>query len=159
MLSDFDLKFENGNHHLNRVKTWFTKNDLVVCFSDKYSDDPFTWRVDYVSVPKEWVYKADILTKYDALGPYHGDLPSFPEHVQPVINGFSFDLTKNHHDQHVKMMQVWIDLTHPGNNPYWKDINVAFKDKELDYHGDTDIYTWHVGWVAICGGPCPKPTT
>jgi hypothetical protein len=47
LLQSFDLRFLNGDHHLQRIGVDLTGDRLLVRFRDQNGDDPFEWHVEY----------------------------------------------------------------------------------------------------------------
>lgn len=47
LLQSFDLRFLNGDHHLQRIAVDLTGDRILVRFRDQNGDDPFEWAVEY----------------------------------------------------------------------------------------------------------------
>jgi len=47
LLQSFDLRFLNGDHHLQRISVDLTGDRILVRFRDQDGNDPFEWMVEY----------------------------------------------------------------------------------------------------------------
>lgn len=47
LLQSFNLRFLNGDHHLQRMAVDLTGDRILVRFRDQNGDDPFDWHVEY----------------------------------------------------------------------------------------------------------------
>jgi hypothetical protein len=48
LIQSFDLRFLNGDHHLQRITVDLARDrELLVRFRDQNGDDPFEWHVEY----------------------------------------------------------------------------------------------------------------
>lgn len=91
-LSGFKFRFGNSDHHIDQIRVFERKGLVEVAFNDKNDDDPFSFDLQYVWVPRAAI--ASVVAPYGKTKrERHMPIPR----GRALISGFAYDFTSEDH--------------------------------------------------------------
>jgi hypothetical protein len=134
VLSGFELKFRDGDRHLDEIGILENDGKVTVYFNDKSDDDAFEWSIEYAYIPRDMFAHVGSTEGRKAKGYAEGTKPV----GDSVIRGFKLKF-KNYFtsgDDH-QIRVVGVSLANAAVFVYYADKN-----------GD-DGFDWEVRWGVL----------